>query len=122
MPVQPCCSMTLGSLCISIDGTNKKKSQRYLEQQYGDGYRARRPDGINTLQEMYDITTTPAPVSVVTALENEIIALGAGSFDWQAPDDGASKKWMLDPYQWSWDYKTPSIASLKFTITRYYGS
>jgi phage-related protein len=117
MPVSCSSSFTLGTLCVSVDAT-KRTAVRTLQQQYGDGYMARRADGINTLMETWDVSTVYGPIEELQKLEQEIIALGSLSFTWTAPYDKTPKEWVLDPYQWDWRFEA-GLAQLSFTLKRY---
>lgn len=119
MPVPCDAEMTLGTLCVQVSAT-KQVSVRYLQQQYGDGYVARRQDGVNPLMETWRVATPPMPVANALALEEELIALGSGFFEWTAPNDTEAKNWVLEPVQWDWSYQTGDIASLSFTLKRWY--
>ena len=111
--------MTLDTLSVTVDAT-KTTSYRYLETQFGDGYRARRTDGVNPLMERWNISTPPMDVDKCVVLENELAALGANFFEWQAPDDSQVKKWVLDPIEWTRNYMSNDVSSISFTISRYY--
>lgn len=119
MPVPCHGTITLNNLCVSIDAT-KQVTYRTLQQQYGDGYVARRTDGINPVMETWKVSTPMMPVEDVLALEQELIALGPNYFDWTPPNETTAKKWILDPVRWDWDYSTGDIAGLSFTLKRYY--
>ena len=88
--------MTLGTLCVEVEAS-RVVAVRTLQAQFGDGYKARRPDGINTLMETWSIRTPMQPVAEVQALEAEIIALGANSFGWTPPFETVEKQWVLEP-------------------------
>ena len=118
MPVSCTTEMTLGTLCVSVDAT-KQTSVRTLQQQYGDGYLARRPDGVNTLMETWNVTTVYSDVDVMQDLEQEIIALGANSFAWTAPYETEEKRWILEPYSWEWSFND-NLARISFTLKRFY--
>ena len=117
MPVS-CSQMTLGTLCVEVEAS-RVVAVRTLQAQFGDGYKARRPDGINTLMETWGVRTPMRPIDEVQALEAEIIALGASSFAWTPPHETVSKQWVLDPYQWEWSFNA-DLASLSFTLSRFY--
>lgn len=122
MPVNCTANMTLGTLCVSVEA-RKSASLRMLQQQYGDGYVARRASGVNTLMEMWSVTTPPLPFEQIEALENEIIALANNSFEWTPPNETATtpvKRWILDPPSWDWSYSSDDLASLSFTLRRFY--
>ena len=118
MPVPCTTPLTLGGLCVEVEAS-RSVAVRSLQAQFGDGYKARRPDGINTLMETWSVRTPMQPVAEVQALEAEIIALGANSFGWTPPFETVEKQWVLEPYQWLWDYNA-DLASLTFTLERFY--
>ena len=118
MPV-PCSQITLNSLCVAVNA-QKQASLRTIQQQYGDGYVARRQDGVNPLMETWQVSTPPMPVADALALEQELITLGTKSFAWTPPNEPAPKNWILDPVMWDWSYQTGDIASLSFTLKRWY--
>ena len=66
---------SLTNLCVTPD-SKKKATFRTLEQQYGDGYMARRQDGLNPVNEMWSVSIPPDKVENIIAFENELIALG----------------------------------------------
>ena len=111
--------MTLGTLCVTVDAT-KTTTFRTLQQQYGDGYMARRQDGVNPVNETWSVSTPLLPYENTQALEDELIELGVGSFQWRAPNETDLKRWILDPPAWSWSYATGDLASLSFTLRRFY--
>ena len=119
MPV-PCSGViTLNNLCVTVDAT-KQVAFRTLQQQYGDGYVARRQDGVNPVMETWNVSTPTMPVEDVINLENELIALGTRSFGWTPPNETVEKQWILDPVVWNWTYSSGDKASLSFTLKRWY--
>lgn len=118
MPVS-CSQITLNSLCVQVDA-KKQASLRTIQQQYGDGYMARRQDGVNPLIEVWQVATPPMPVADVLALDQELITLGTNFFAWTPPNEPAAKNWILDPVTWDWSYQTGDMASLSFTLRRWY--
>ena len=113
---------SLTNLCVTPD-SKKKATFRTLEQQYGDGYMARRQDGLNPVNEMWSVSIPPDKVSNIITFENELIALGAGNFAWTPPNEAKltpEKRWVLDPPQWDWTYQSSDIASLSFNLKRWY--
>ena len=112
-------ALTLGTLCVTVDA-KKTTTFRALQQQYGDGYIARRQDGVNPVSEMWTVTTPLQSYEYTQALEDELIALSTGFFEWTAPNESTAKNWILDPITWSWDYATGDLASLSFTLKRWY--
>ena len=117
MPVS-CSQMTLGTLCVEVEAS-RVVAVRTLQAQFGDGYKARRPDGINTLMETWGVRTPMRPIDEVQALEAEIIALGANSFGWTPPFATVEKQWVLEPYQWEWSFNA-DLASISFVLSRFY--
>lgn len=111
--------MTLGTLRIQVEST-KATAIRVLQQQFGDGYMARRQDGVNPVIETWNISTPPLPVSNVLALENELITLGSNYFLWTPPNEPSPKKWILDPVRWDWTYSSTDIAKISFVLKRWY--
>lgn len=118
MPVSCTTPLTLGGLCVEVEAS-RSVAVRSLQVQFGDGYKARRPDGINTLMETWSVSTPMRAVEEVQALENEIIALGANSFGWTPPFETVEKQWVLEPYQWEWSFNA-DLASISFVLSRFY--
>ena len=119
MPVDCTAPLTLGTLCVTVDA-QKQVSFRALQQQYGDGYVARRQDGVNPVMETWNVTTPLQSYANTQALEDELIALGTNYFAWIPPNETVSKNWVLDPVTWNWSYATGDLASLSFTLKRWY--
>ena len=118
MPVSCRTPLTLGGLCVEVEAS-RSVAVRTLQGQFGDGYKARRPDGINTLMETWTVRTPLRPIDEVQDLEDEIIALGPNSFGWTPPHETVEKQWVLEPYQWEWNFNA-DLASLSFTLSRFY--
>ena len=119
MPVPCTAAITLNNLCVTVDAT-RQVAFRTLQQQYGDGYVARRQDGVNPVMETWSISTPPMPVAEAYAFEAELIALGTQAFGWTPPNEPDEKQWVLDPVAWDWTYSTGDVASLSFTLKRWY--
>ena len=119
MPINCTAQMTLGTLCVSVEA-QKTTTFRILEQQYGDGYVARRQDGVNPVSERWRVQTPTMAWDQCQTLEDELIALGAGNFEWMPPNETVNKRWVLDPPEWEWSFATESQASLSFTLRRWY--
>lgn len=112
-------TILLGSLRITVEAQRSERI-RTLQQQFGDGYMARRPDGINTSIEEWQVVTRPLRAADATAMEAEIRALGPGYFRWTPPGETIEKKWVLYPVQWTRRYLSTTWSSLAFTIRRWY--
>lgn len=112
---------TLKNLCVTPDST-RNATFRVLQQQYGDGYLARRQDGLNPVGESWNVNTPYMTTENAYAMEEEIIALGSGFFEWDPPNEKNTpkKKWILDPYNWQFDYGSDKMVRLTFTLRRYY--
>ena len=112
---------TLEDLCVAPD-SQRSATFRTLQQQYGDGYLARRQDGLNPVNETWSVNTPYMTVENAYALEKEISDLGADSFEWNPPneDNTPKKKWILDPYKWQFQYGADRLVRLNFTLKRYY--
>ena len=120
MPIN-CEQISLDNLCVVVD-SRKAVSFRTVQQQYGDGYTARRQDGINPVTCTWTVSTPPMPVSDVQDLEAELIANGTGFFTWTPPNETEPKNWILDPVAWDWSYQNGDMAALSFSLRQWYGA
>jgi phage-related protein len=116
MPI-PCyvSNLRLGTLAVQVTATGGT-AVRHLAVQFGDGYSNRRPDGINTTQRRWNLSTPPAAIEEVLRLEAELEALGVGRFDWTPPGEATPRRWELDPVSWERTYATDDLASVSFSI------
>ena len=113
--------ISLDELCVRV--TSKKKvTFRTIQQRYGDGYTARRQDGLNPVDYVWDVKTPIMSVADAQALEAELIDNGVGFFSWTAPHETSPRNWMLDPVAWDWDYETCDLVSLSFSLRIWNGS
>ena len=119
MPVSCNTEMTLGTICVAMSA-RKTTSLRTLKQQYGDGYVARRQDGLNPVMEKWEVSTIPMSYEEAQGIEDALIDLGVTPFAWTPPNETASKNWILDPNRWEWDYATCDLVSLSFVLKRWY--
>lgn len=119
MPTICTTAITLGTLRIDLQAT-REVAFRTLQAQFGDGYLARRQDGINPVIETWNVSTPPRPISELQAVETELINLAAGFFTWTPPYETTSKKWILYPNKWSWRYMGDEKATISFTLRRFY--
>ena len=119
MPVRCEGAITLNNLCVAVEAT-KTTTFRALQQQYGDGYMARRQDGVNPVNETWSVRTPMMTAEDCLNFENELIQLGTGFFGWTPPNESEEKNWILDPVTWTWSYSTGDLASLSFTLKRWY--
>jgi phage-related protein len=119
MPVNCNQAITLTNLCVTPEA-KKSVSFRTLQQQYGDGYMARRQDGLNPVNYTWDVSTPLMPIDEALAFENELIANGTGFFNWTPPDRSSEETFILDPVEWEWTWGSDSMASINFTLKRWY--
>lgn len=115
MPIRCNSQITLGALAVQVEATGTS-AMRNLSVQFGDGYRERRPDGINTLMRNWSISTPPMPIDDVLALEDELRALGVESFAWAPPGETTLRQWELEPAQWQRSYAAGHLASVSFSL------
>ena len=119
MPINCKGPLDLNTLCPQL-GATRAVSFRTLQQQYGDGYMARRQDGLNPVDIRWNVSTPLRPIEEVQALEAELIANGAQAFTWKEPYASTAETWILDPVAWEWNIQTDDLAQLTFSIKRWY--
>lgn len=108
---------------ISIDANSGyERTPRNLRAPFGDGYSQIIGDGVNNYSEIWSLSFTNRPKSDIATIKSFLDNNnGQASFDWQAPDDAASKKWI-----WTGKYKITDAEadtrSISFTIERWFGS
>ena len=119
MPVNCSKPISLDNLCV-IPSASKSTSFRTLQQEYGDGYIARRQAGLNPVSYTWSVSTPPMPFDDAFALEQELIANGTGFFVWTPPNEKEAQEFILDPVQWNWDFQSGDYASLSFKLKRWY--
>ena len=103
-----------------MPSATKRTSFRTLQQQYGDGYTARRQDGINPVNHTWGVSTPLMEFEDALALEEELIANGTGFFTWTPPNEATAYEFILDPVAWDWTFEASGYASLSFTLKRWY--
>ena len=113
--------ITLANLCVA-EASQQKKSFRILQQRYGDGYTARRQDGINPVICIWNVSTPPMPMADADDLLDELAELGPGFFAWTPPGEANPKNWILDPPSWDVSYVGPDYAVVSFSLRQFYGS
>ena len=111
--------MSLDSLCVTPDA-RKSVSFRTLQQQYGDGYVARRQDGLNPVAYTWSVSTPLMRVDEALAFEEDLIANGTGFFNWTPPDQTSEATFILDPVEWEWRWGSDEYAAISFTLKRWY--
>ena len=121
MPINCNSKITLTDLQVT-PGATKQTAFRTIQQRYGDGYTARRQDGLNPVIETWNVSTPPMLVCDVEALEQELIANGPNYITWCAPNESTPSNWILDPVSWNWSFQGAGFASLSFSLRRWNGS
>lgn len=114
MPIRCNSQITLGALAVQVEATGAS-AVRNLSTQFGDGYRERRPDGINTLIRNWQVSTPPMLLDDVLVLEDELQDLGVGSFAWAPPGEPLGR-WELEPVEWKRTYMADHLASVSFGL------
>ncbi len=119
MPIDCTAPISLDNLCVT-PAAQKTTTFRTLQQQYGDGYVARRQAGLNPVNYTWGVSTPPMKFEDAYALEQELIANGTGFFLWTPPNETEAQEFILDPVQWDWSWQSDDMASLSFTLKRWY--
>ena len=119
MPVDCTQPVSLSNLCVTLEA-KKSTSFRTIQQQYGDGYMARRQDGLNPVSYTWDVSTPVMEIADAQAFEAELIANGPKPFVWTPPQETTPSKWILDPVQWDWSWSTDTLVSISFRLRRWY--
>ena len=77
---------------VPDQGATKDVVPRTTTIQYGDGYVQEVADGINTLDETWQLSFTLRTKAVIQSIDDFLSAQkGVTSFDWTAPDGKTSK-------------------------------
>ena len=121
MPINCNQTISLDNLHVT-PAAQKQTSFRTVQQRYGDGYTARRQDGLHPVDEIWNVSTPPMLICDVEALEQELINNGVNFIQWTAPNEREPSNWILDPVSWNWSFQTTDLASLSFTLRRFNGS
>ena len=101
---------------ISQASTRKRK-YRTLSVQFGDGYSQETPDGTNNIVDEWNIVYE----NLETSQRNTLLAAldtvkSSDYFTWQAPGDGASKRWKVTLDGWSERPKAGDKWDISFTL------
>lgn len=85
-------SATYGNRTISPDrGIQRQSTPRVLVARFGDGYEQRIADGINSVDEVFNITFNNRSAAEVDDITGYFASLkGATSFTYTIPDDNAA--------------------------------
>lgn len=97
-------------------GARKKSPVRVLKTDFGDGYRQRTADGLNTIKEKWDLEFVQSDTNIDT-IEAFLIARGGWeSFDWTPLGELVSKKWTCS--EWNRDKTSHEVDTLTCTFER----
>jgi phage-related protein len=111
--------ISLRTLTVAVTAT-ATKTKRILSAQYGDGYKSRRPDGLNPWKTVWQVDTVPLQPEAAYTLEAELEATGELPFYWLPPGGAEESVWCLEPVQWKRSYNAGLIV-LTFTIENWNG-
>jgi len=76
-------------------GATRKRTNRVLFAQFGDGYDQTAPDGINALVDEWSITYPNLTSSERTTLWSALDAVGGSDYFTWTPPGGTSTKWKV---------------------------
>jgi phage-related protein len=109
------------TLSFSIQyGATKNTTTRVKRLSFGDGYEQVAPDGINVIDETWDVVTVPLRDSVADTLESTLNGLLGEWFYW-TPPYGSEGKYRLNSAI-SRNYVGVSSSTLSFTLKKVYAS
>ena len=114
----PSAALTLTGLQTTVEAS-KSVSVRLLTSRFGDGYNARRLDGINPVKEMLRIKTKFDTYTNTASIETALIGLNGNHFQWTPPFESTAKYWIVEPSQWQWQFEG-ELSCLTFQIERFY--
>lgn len=100
--------------------SKRKRSDRLLVADFGDGYGQTAPDGINTVVEEWSLSFDDYPLADIKTITDFLDGLGsAKSFYWTPQDETVAKLWRA-PDGYDVSYGGPTTRSLNVTIKRVY--
>jgi len=106
-------------------GLSRNSAPRIREVRFGDGYSQRAQDGINYMNESWDLSFVNRPLSTILAMEAFLEAKGGNTaFTFGAPGESPEVKvicrsWNVSTINYSGNNAT-SVASLTATFERVY--
>ena len=106
---------------IAIGSSSKRKrSNRVLSTDFGDGYKLTAPDGLNTAVEEWDLKFDKYNKDDIDTITAFLDARGSTEhFLWTPPDEVTAKKWRQDG-EYDVAFDGPLTRSLSVTIKRVY--
>lgn len=95
-------------------GSNPEVSHRSLSAQFGDGYEQVAPDGLNTRQELWDVTWGNLSQLQVLQVTQFLNSVGAwGTIEWTPCYEATSRKFRVV----NGKYKRKTISNSDFQIS-----
>ena len=117
-------SATYGNRVISPDrGISRQSTPRVLTARFGDGYEQRIADGINSINEMFNVTFNNRSAAEVDDITGYFASLkGATSFTYTIPDDNAGGELAIKVVcqNYSQSYHHDGFYSVSATLKRVY--
>ncbi|MDM0042149.1 phage tail protein [Variovorax sp. J22R193] len=100
--------------------SSKKRTNRVIRCQFGDGYEQVRPDGINNLVDTWELGFESLNSTDRGTLQTFLDAIGAWDyFTWTPPGEASSKKFkVVDGYQEQ--PQSGSLYSITFTAKQFF--
>jgi phage-related protein len=99
-------------------GAARKATPKVLISGFGDGYRQRAADGINNIDETWDLEFVNEDTTI-DDIDDFLVARGGWeSFDWTPPGEAVSKKWSCA--EWGRTKTGSGVDSLNASFQREY--
>jgi len=120
------CEFTLAEVMAStidipcVDTLDLERSSRVKTVQFGDGYQQSAPDGINSQDYRYSITTLPLSDTQAITVESSLSALQGNTFYAKFKNDAQVYKYRLDGNSWSWQSSGRDANVFQFKVKRAY--
>lgn len=100
-------------------GFSKQTTPRVLVTQFGDGYTHRMLDGLNSINNTWDVTFTNRNLVDAGSINAFFeAAAGAIPFQWTPPDEGTQYNVVCT--EWKLVYETPISRTITAKFTRVY--
>lgn len=99
-----------------ITGHNKNYKARALISNFGDGYRQRAGDGINTIEREIEVKFIGSYTNIAIYVTFFKARDGYEAFTWTPPDEASSLKWTCQ--EWNVTGEEPGTSSLTATFRK----
>ena len=99
-------------------GTYKNFEARVLVTDFGDGYRQRVGDGINTIRRNYDIEWIGSNTDIDELETHFEERAGYQSFTWTPPEESTERKWTC--MTWSREHMADGISRITASFRQEY--